>query len=97
MKIRPLHNRIIVRRFEAEDKTPGGIIIPENAKEKPVRGEVLAVGSGKLLESGEREPMGITAGDTVLFGKYNGVDVTLDGEDYLIITSDDVLGVIEQS
>jgi chaperonin GroES len=96
MKIRPLQDRIIVRRLEADSVSAGGIIIPENAKEKPIQGEVLAVGNGRLLENGDCAPMGCAAGDTILFGKYAGTDVTLDGEDYLIIKADDVLGVVER-
>ncbi len=95
MKVRPLQDRIIVKRLEAESVSAGGIIIPDNAKEKPVRGKVLAVGSGKLLENGERQPVDCKPDDVVLFQKYGGAEVTIEGEDFLIIRNEDVLGVIE--
>lgn len=96
MKLRPLQDRIIVRRLEAESVSKGGIIIPENAKEKPVRGEVLAVGAGRFLESGGRTPVGCSPGDVVLFSKHGGTEITLDGEEYLVIRADDVHGVVEK-
>jgi chaperonin GroES len=95
MKIRPLNDRILVKRLEGEEKTAGGIIIPDSAKEKPAEGEVVAVGPGKLNDAGERIAMDVKVGDRVLFSKYGGTDVKLDGEDYLIMREDDILGVIE--
>ena len=95
MKIRPLNDRILVKRLEEEEKTAGGIIIPDSAKEKPAEGEIIAVGPGKLNDAGERVAMDVKAGDRVLFSKYGGTDVKLDGEDYLIMREDDILGVIE--
>jgi chaperonin GroES len=96
MKIRPLNDRILVQRVEEEEKTAGGIIIPDNAKEKPVEGKIVAVGNGKLNEGGERFPLQVKEGDTVLFSKYGGSDIKIDGENYLIMREDDVLGVIEK-
>lgn len=95
MKIRPLNDRILVKRLEEEGKTAGGIIIPDSAKEKPAEGEIVAVGPGKIGDSGERTAIDLKAGDKVLFSKYGGTDVKLDGEDYLIMREDDILGVIE--
>ena len=95
MNIRPLNDRILVKRLEGEEKTAGGIIIPDSAKEKPAEGEIVAVGPGKLNDAGERVAMDVKAGDRVLFSKYGGTDVKLDGEDYLIMREDDILGVIE--
>jgi chaperonin GroES len=95
MKIRPLNDRILVKRLEEEEKTAGGIIIPDSAKEKPAEGEIVAVGPGKLNDAGERVAMDVKQGDRVLFSKYGGTDVKLDGEDYLIMREDDILGVIE--
>ena len=95
MKIRPLHDRVVIRRTEEERTSPGGIVIPDAAAEKPIKGEVLAVGNGKLLENGEVRPLDLKVGDNVLFGKYSGTDVTLDGEDYVILREDDVLAVID--
>ncbi|HHD63206.1 MAG TPA: co-chaperone GroES [Desulfobulbaceae bacterium] len=95
MKIRPLNDRILVKRLEEEEKTAGGIIIPDSAKEKPAEGEIIAVGPGKLNDAGERVAMDVKQGDRVLFSKYGGTDVKLDGEDYLIMREDDILGVIE--
>jgi chaperonin GroES len=96
MKIRPLNDRILVKRLEEEEKTAGGIIIPDSAKEKPAEGEIVAVGPGKIGDNGERTAVDIKVGDKVLFSKYGGTDVKLDGEDYLIMREDDILGVIEQ-
>jgi len=96
MKIRPLNDRLLVKRLEEEEKTAGGIIIPDSAKEKPAEGEVVAVGPGKLNDKGERVALQVQAGDIVLFSKYGGTDVKLDGEDYLIMREDDILGVVEQ-
>ena len=96
MKIRPLHDRVLVKRIEPGDKTSaGGIIIPDTAKEKPQEGEVMAVGSGKLLENGKVQPMNVKVGDRILFGKYSGTDVKIDDEEYLIMREDDILGVLE--
>jgi chaperonin GroES len=94
-KIRPLQDRVIVRRIKEEEKSRGGIIIPDTAKEKPTEGEVMAVGSGKVLEDGSVRKLDVKAGDRVLFGKYNGTEVKLDGEDRLIIREEDILGVFE--
>jgi chaperonin GroES len=93
--IRPLNDRIIVRRTEDQEQMRGGLYIPDTAKEKPQEGEVIAVGNGKLLENGTRISIDVKAGDRILFGKYAGTEVKLDGEDYLILREDDVLGVIE--
>ena len=97
MAFRPLHDRILVRRIEAEEKTAGGIIIPDTAKEKPQEGEVIAVGSGARDEAGKLVPLDVKAGDRVLFGKWSGTEIKLDGEDLLIMKESDVMGVIEQS
>jgi len=95
MKIRPLNDRILVKRLEGEEKTAGGIIIPDSAKEKPAEGEVVAIGPGKLNDAGERVAMDVAVGDRVLFSKYGGTDVKLDGEDFLIMREDDILGVVQ--
>ena len=95
MKIRPLNDRILVKRLEGEERTAGGIIIPDSAKEKPAEGEVVAVGPGKLNDAGERVAMDVAVGDRVLFSKYDGSEVKLDGEDFLIMREDDILGVIQ--
>lgn len=95
MKIRPLNDRILVKRLEEEETTAGGIIIPDSAKEKPAEGEIIAIGPGKLNEKGERVAMDAQPGDRVLFSKYGGTDVKIDGEDYLIMREDDILGVVE--
>ena len=95
-KFRPLQDRILARRKNEQEKTPGGIIIPDTAKEKPLEGEVIAVGNGKVLEDGKVRPLDIKAGDRVLFGKYAGTEVKLDGEEHLILREDDILGVIEK-
>ena len=96
MKIRPLQDRVIVRRVEEEEKTKGGIIIPDTAKEKPMEGKVIAVGKGKVLEDGKVHALDVKAGDRVLFGKYSGTEVKIDGEEHLIMREDDILGVIEK-
>ena len=96
MKIRPLQDRLIVKRVEEEEKTKGGIIIPDSAKEKPMEGKVIAVGKGKLMEDGKVHPLDVKAGDRVLFGKYAGTEVKIDGEEHLIMREDDILGVIEK-
>ena len=95
MKVRPLHDRVIIKRVEEQETVRGGIIIPDTAKEKPQEGEVIAAGTGKRLESGQIIPLEVKAGDRVLFGKYSGTEIKLDGEEYLILREDDVLGVIE--
>jgi chaperonin GroES len=95
MKIRPLQDRIIVKRLEGEEKTKGGIIIPDTAKEKPIEGKVIAVGNGKVMEDGKVRPLDIKAGDRVLFSKYAGTEIKLDGEEHLIMREEDILGVIE--
>jgi len=97
MKVRPLHDRLIVKRLEEEDKTKGGIIIPDTAKEKPVEGKVIAVGDGRIKEDGTKIPMEAKKGDRILFAKYAGTEVKIDGEEHLIIKEDDVLAIIEQS
>ena len=96
MKIRPLQDRIIVKRLESEEKTKGGIIIPDSAKEKPMEGKVIAVGNGKLLENGQRSTPEVKVGDHVLFGKYAGTEVKIEGEEHLILREDDILGIIEK-
>ena len=95
MEIRPLHDRIIVRRIDEGEQTIGGIIIPDTAKEKPQQGKVFAVGAGKVKEDGTRQPLDVKEGDTILFGKYSGQDIKIDGEEYLIMREDDVLAVTE--
>ena len=96
MKLRPMQDRIIVKRVEEETKTAGGIFIPETAKEKPQEGEVMAVGNGKRTEDGKILPLDVKVGDKVLFGKYSGTEVKVEGQDYLIMREDDILGVIEK-
>jgi chaperonin GroES len=95
MKIRPLNDRILIKRVEEEEKTKGGIIIPDSAKEKPAEGIVVAAGNGKLNDKGERIALEVKAGDRVLFSKYGGTDVKLDGEDHLIMREDDILAIVE--
>ncbi|MCR9258015.1 MAG: co-chaperone GroES [Alphaproteobacteria bacterium] len=97
MQFRPLHDRVLVRRVESEEKTAGGIIIPDTAKEKPSEGEVVAVGGGVRNDKGEVAPLDVKAGDRVLFGKWSGTEVKIDGEDLLIMKESDILGVIEGS
>src|SRR5436190_10079611 len=94
VELQPLDDRIVIRRLEAEEKTAGGIVLPDTAKEKPQRGEVLAVGPGKLLDSGERAPIGVAEGDEVLFGKYSGTEIKLDGEEIKILRESDILAKI---
>ncbi|MCK5070715.1 MAG: co-chaperone GroES [Desulfocapsa sp.] len=96
MKIRPLNDRLLVKRLEEETMTAGGIIIPDSAKEKPAEGEVVAVGPGKVADNGERVALQVKDGDMVLFSKYGGTDVKIDGEDYLIMREDDILGIVEK-
>ena len=95
MKIRPLHDRVIVKRMEEERTSPGGIVIPDSAAEKPVKGEVIAVGKGKILENGDIRPLDVKVGDKVLFGKYSGTEVKVDGEELLVMREDDITAVIE--
>lgn len=95
LKIRPLHDRLLVRREEEERKSPGGIVIPDSAAEKPVRGEVIAAGKGKILEGGEVRPLDVKVGDKILFGKYSGTEVKVEGEELLVMREDDVMAVIE--
>jgi chaperonin GroES len=95
MNIRPLHDRVVVRRTEEERTSPGGIVIPDSATEKPIRGEVIAVGNGKILDSGDLRALDLKVGDQVLFGKYSGTEVKVDGEDLLVMREDDVMAVVE--
>ena len=95
MKFRPLHDRVVVRRIDEEGKTPGGIIIPDTVKEKPMQGEVLSVGPGGRNEKGDLVPMDVKVGDTILFGKWSGTEVKLDGQELLIMKESDIMGVIE--
>jgi len=94
MNLKPLADRVIVKALEAEEKTAGGIIIPDNAKEKPQKGEIVAVGPGKIADNGQKIDMALKKGDTVLYGKYSGTEVTVDGNDYLILRESDVLAVL---
>jgi len=95
MKFRPLHDRVVIRRTEGEEKTAGGIIIPDSAKEKPMQGEVVAVGSGARDETGKVQPLDVKAGDKVIFGKWSGTEVKIDGEELLIMKESDIMGVLE--
>ena len=95
MKFRPLYDRILVERVESEEKTKGGIIVPDTAKEKPQQGKVIVVGHGKRLEDGKLIPLEVKAGDTILFGKYSGSEIKIEGNEYLIMKEDDVLGLVE--
>jgi len=95
MALRPLHDRVVIKRVEEAETKKGGIIIPDTAEEKPQHGEVKSVGSGKLLENGERMPPDVKAGDRILFGKYSGSEIKIDGEEYLILKEDEILGVLE--
>ena len=97
MKFRPLHDRVVVRRIDAEEKTAGGIIIPDTAKEKPQQGEVVAAGPGARDDAGKLVPLDVKAGDRVLFGKWSGTEVKIDGEDLLIMKESDILGIVEDS
>ena len=96
MRMRPLHDRVIVKRLEEEEKTKGGIIIPDTAKEKPIEGKVIAVGDGKIKENGTKVPLEVKAGDLVLFAKYAGTEVKLDGEELLMMKEDDILAIIQK-
>lgn len=95
MKVRPLHDRVIVKRMEGEEKTKGGIIIPDTAKEKPVEGKVVAVGDGRITEDGKKLPLEVKAGDRILFGKYAGTEIKIDGEEHLIMREDDIIAIVE--
>ncbi|MEE9611223.1 MAG: co-chaperone GroES [Desulfatiglandales bacterium] len=95
MKIRPLHDRVIVKRIDEEETTKGGIIIPDTAKEKPIEGKVTAVGAGKVLENGKKLPLEVKKGDKILFGKYSGTDITIEGEERLIMREDDIIAIVE--
>ena len=97
MAFRPLHDRVVIRRLEAEEKTAGGIIIPDTAKEKPMEGEVVAVGPGARGEDGKVQPLDVKSGDRVLFGKWSGTEVKLDGEDLIIMKESDIMGIVDQS
>ncbi len=94
MKIRPLHDRVLILRSEEETKSSGGIVIPDSATEKPSRGEVVAVGKGKILDNGDSRPLDVKVGDIVLFGKYSGTEVKVDGKEYLVMREEDIMGVI---
>lgn len=95
MNIRPLHDRVVVRRLEEEKMSPGGIVIPDSATEKPIQGEIVAVGNGKILENGEVRGLDVKPGDKILFGKYSGTEVKIDNEELLVMREDDIMGVIE--
>jgi len=95
MKLKPLNDRVVVKRIEEEERTAGGIIIPDTAKEKPIQGQILAVGGGKLMEDGSRRPLDVKEGNRVLFGKYAGTDIKVEGEELLIMREDDILAIVE--
>ena len=95
MKLRPLHDRVVIKRMEEERTSPGGIVIPDSATEKPIKGEVMAVGNGKVNDAGEVRPLDLKVGDTVLFGKYSGTEVKVEGDDLLVMREDDIMAVIE--
>ena len=95
MKLRPLHDRVIVKRMEEERMSSGGIVIPDSATEKPIRGEILAVGNGKILDNGEKRALDVSVGDTILFGKYSGTEVKVDGEELLVMREEDIMAIIE--
>ena len=95
MKIRPLHDRVIVKRMEEERTSPGGIVIPDAAAEKPIKGEIVAVGNGRILDNGDTRALDLKAGDKVLFGKYSGTEVKFDGEELLVLEEKDIMGVVE--
>ena len=95
-KLRPLHDRVIIKRLEAETKSAGGIVIPDAAAEKPIKGEVIAVGTGKILDDGKVRPMAVKAGDIVLFGKYSGTEVKVDGEELLVMREEDLVAIVEK-
>ena len=93
--IRPLHDRVVVKRVEEERTSPGGIVLPDSATEKPVRGEILAVGNGKILENGDKRALDVQVGDTVIFGKYSGTEIKMDGDEVLVMREDDIMAVVE--
>jgi chaperonin GroES len=95
MKVRPLHDRVIVKRVEEEEKTKGGIIIPDTAKEKPIEGKVVAVGKGKILENGNQQPLEVKEGDKILFGKYAGTEINIEGDEHLIMREDDIIAIVD--
>jgi chaperonin GroES len=95
MKIRPLHDRVIVKRLEEDRTSPGGIVIPDTAAEKPIQGKVIAVGKGKILESGDVRPLDVKVGDKVLFGKYSGTEVKMDGDELVVMREEDIMAIIE--
>ena len=95
MQVRPLHDRVLVKRFLEEEKSKGGIIIPDTAKEKPVQGEIIAVGTGRITEDGKVRPLEVKKGDKILFGKYSGTEIKIEGDDYLMMREEDVLGIIQ--
>jgi chaperonin GroES len=95
MNIRPLHDRVVVRRMEEERTSAGGIVIPDSATEKPIQGEIIAVGNGKIMDNGDHRSLDVKVGDRVLFGKYSGTEVKLDGEELLVMREDDIMGVVE--
>jgi chaperonin GroES len=95
MKVRPLHDKVLVERLDTEEKTKGGIIIPDTAKEKPQEGKVVAVGTGRILEDGTKKPLEIKKGDKVLFNKYGAIDISIGGEDYLILREEDILAIVD--
>ncbi len=95
MQVRPLHDRVLVKRFVEEEKSKGGIIIPDTAKEKPVQGEIIAVGTGRILEDGKIRPLEVKKGDKVLFGKYAGTEIKIEGDDFLMMREEDILGIIQ--
>ena len=96
LKIRPLHDRVIIQRLDAAPRSPGGIVIPDSAAEKPIRGKVVAVGKGKILENGTVRPLDVKVGDHILFGKYSGTEVKVEGQEYLVMREEDVMAVIEK-
>lgn len=96
MKLRPLHDRVIIKRLDAETKSAGGIVIPDSAAEKPIKGEVIAAGTGKILEDGKVRPIAVKVGDIVLFGKYSGTEIKLDGEELLVMREEDLVAVVEK-
>jgi chaperonin GroES len=96
MNFRPLHDRVVVKRIDEEEKTAGGIIIPDTAKEKPMQGKIVAVGPGKRNDSGDLSPLDVKAGDTVIFGKWSGTEVTIDGQDLLIMNESDIMGILDK-
>ena len=96
MKIRPLHDRVVIKRMEEEKASPGGIIIPDSATEKPIKGEVIAVGNGKIQDNGKVQPLDVKVGDTVLFGKYSGTEVKVDSDELVVMKEDDIMAVIDQ-